>query len=358
MRWIAEANYKEEMKREAEPYLEKRRSERFFSVAQGGLGKKGSCSGPEEQAGRWSDAAAGEECLHVMCYTADDPQGVLVISHGFTESTPKYDELVYYFLQAGYHVYVPEHMGHGRSYRLTQDPSLVHVDTWKRYVCDLLALCRKVREEHPNLPLSLYAHSMGGGIGACAAAFEPELFSHVILSSPMIRPLTGNVPWPLAALIAQGMCLFGKGERYVAGQQPYDGKESFEDSASSSEPRFARYQEIRRRRPELQMNAASYGWLLSAIRMSLYLQSSGWKRITPPILIFQSESDQYVSLTALKRFAEKIRGKGKAPHCEYVVVPGTRHEIYSSPDKILRGYVERILSFLASPPFMGASSES
>lgn len=347
MRWIAEDNYREEMKREAEPYLAKRRSERFCSVTRDDFGRKSGGNDPETRTGRWSDAAdSGEKCLHVMCYTADEPRGVLIISHGFTESTPKYDELVYYFLQAGYHVYVPEHMGHGMSYRLTKDPSLVHVDTWKRYVHDLLALSHAIREEYPELPLSLYAHSMGGGIGACAAAFEPALFSRVVLSSPMIRPLTGNMPWPLAALIAQVMCLFGKGERYVAGQKPYDGKESFADSASSSEPRFARYQEIRSSRTEYQTNAASYRWLLSAIRMSIYLERCGWKKIIAPILIFQAESDQYVSLTALKSFADKIRKKRNTPHCEYVVVRGTKHEIYSGPDAILRDYVERILSFL------------
>mgnify|MGYP000046069714 FL=1 len=30
--------------------------------------------------------------------------------HGFTEAAPKYDEMIYYFLKAGYHVYMPEHM--------------------------------------------------------------------------------------------------------------------------------------------------------------------------------------------------------------------------------------------------------
>ena len=45
-----------------------------------------------------------------------------------TEAAPKYDEMIYYFLKAGYHVNMPEHMGHGQRYRLTADPSLVHID--------------------------------------------------------------------------------------------------------------------------------------------------------------------------------------------------------------------------------------
>ena len=92
--------------------------------------------------------------LHVVRYTADQPKGVLVISHGFTESAPKYEELAFYFLQAGYHVYLPEHMGHGTSYRMTEDLSMVYVDHWKRYVQELLQVCHAAKSENPELPLS------------------------------------------------------------------------------------------------------------------------------------------------------------------------------------------------------------
>ena len=68
--------------------------------------------------------------IHVQRYLAEKPKGVIIISHGFTEAAPKYDEMIYYFLKAGYHVYMPEHMGHGQSYRLTADSSLVHIDCY------------------------------------------------------------------------------------------------------------------------------------------------------------------------------------------------------------------------------------
>lgn len=63
---------------------------------------------------------------------------------------------------------------------------------------------------------------MGGAIGGIAAAWEPDWFHKVILSSPMIRPLTDNVPWPAATGIALEKCIFGKDEEYVAGRKPYD----------------------------------------------------------------------------------------------------------------------------------------
>jgi hypothetical protein len=85
---------------------------------------------------------------------------------------------------------------------------------------------------------------MGGAIGTIAAAWEPQLFQKIILNSPMLRPLTGNVPWPLVIAIAQTKCLLGREEDYVAGQKPYDGGETFETSGCTSRPRFEKYNEL------------------------------------------------------------------------------------------------------------------
>ena len=94
-----------------------------------------------------------------------DVRGIVIISHGYTENADKYKEVVYYFLKMGYHVYIPDHCGHGRSYRLAEDLFLVHVDSYKRYVEDLLSVARRARSDYGNLPLYLYGHSMGGRHG-------------------------------------------------------------------------------------------------------------------------------------------------------------------------------------------------
>lgn len=72
------------------------------------------------------------------------------------------------------------------------------------------------------------------------------MYKKVILSSPMIRPLTGNVPYPAAIRISRAACRTGREMKYVAGQKPYDGTEQFETSSGLSRPRFERYKEIRR----------------------------------------------------------------------------------------------------------------
>ena len=67
----------------------------------------------------------------------------------------------------GFSVYLPEHCGHGFSYRLTEDESLVHLDSFERYVEDFIFVTKKAKRTIPGgLKIYLYRHSMGGGIAA------------------------------------------------------------------------------------------------------------------------------------------------------------------------------------------------
>ena len=76
---------------------------------------------------------------------------------------------------------------------------------------------------------------------------------------------------------------------------------------------------------KFQVSAASYGWLLASVKMSWYIKYCGWKKLTAPVLLFQAERDDFVSVNALRKFAEKINHRG-ITSCEYVYLPGTRHE--------------------------------
>ena len=321
---LGEEHYADTMIKMVEPYVNKRAAELFLEREEG-------------------------HPIHCVRYRAVRPKGVVMICHGFTENAEKYKEVVYYFLKEHYHVCIPEHCGHGKSYRLTQDPSLVHVDCYQRYVEDFLFAAEKMKEEAGTLPMFLYGHSMGGGIGAAAVAKAPELFQKVILSSPMIRPLTGKVPWPDARRIAACNCITGRSERYVAGQKPYSGTDSFESSSSLSKARFDYYQSKRKAEPLYQLNAASYGWLLAAAKLNRGLQKSAWKKITAPVLLFQAEQEHLVSNREQERFirrlAYRMPGKGKL-----VRVPKTKHEIFNAGSRVQKGYWNMVFDYLSCTP--------
>lgn len=284
--------------------------------------------------------------LYCARYLADDPIGIVVISHGFTESEEKYKEIIYYFVKNQYHVYIHDHCGHGRSYRLVEDLSLVHVDSYGRYVRDLLAVAGLAGKEYPQMPLYLYAHSMGGGVGAAALAVKPELFKKAILTSPMIRPLTNGIPWPIASILAGILCRLGKSEDYIPGGKPFDGSETFEASPSVNRERYDYYQKKRERDPLFQMTSPSCGWMYGAVRLNRYLRNDAWKKIRTPILLFQADEDKWVSEKEQERFVRKINeaGRTKAQTCK---VPETKHEIFNSSTEVVEGYWQKVFDFLA-----------
>lgn len=315
---LEEDNYIEMMDKVVGPYLEERAQEFYWEREKG-------------------------KPIHCLRYLAEEPKGVVLISHGFTESAEKYKEILYYFVKEQYHVYMPEHCGHGKSYRLVEDPSLVHVDTWQRYVDDLLFAAEIARKEYPNLPLYLYAHSMGGGIGAAAAGKAPDYFEKVILTSPMIRPLTGNVPWDISRRITAAACR-GRRKTYYVNGKPYDGTDNFEDSSSLSRVRYEYYQNKRKNQQELQTNAASFGWLNAAGNLNEYLHKEAAKQIRAKVILFQSELEHLVSKEEQFRFVEELKAAGT--DAEIVLVKGAKHEIFNAKGRILQKYWEKVFDFL------------
>lgn len=320
-RLLTEQTYTKAMKEIVEPYLDAHGASFFLS------------------------REAGHE-IHVLLYrTSKPPKGAILVSHGFTENIEKYKEFLYYLLESGYHVCFPEHCGHGCSYRLTDDPSLVHIDSWQRYVADLLFVAKHLHRALPELPCYIYGHSMGGGIAAAAAAADPELFAKVLLSSPMIRPLTAPVPYRTAKKIAAHFCRIGRSDRYVAGQKPYSGPECFEKSCGTSRARFNLYQKKREKDLLLQLSAPSYGWLHAAGELNRYLQYRGYRQIQIPVLLFQAQDERLVSKKEQERFIRKLRRRGV--DASLIRVPGTKHEIINSNTEVLHAYLKHLTAFFS-----------
>ena len=186
MDWILEENYEESMMNRAEPYVDMRTSSGYFERIK-------------------------DKPLYFEHYKAEEPKGVIIISHGFTESIKKFTESVYYMLQAGYDVWGLDHLGHGRSFRIIDNPHIVHTEDFEDYVSDLVFFAENVvKPETGDLPLYLYCHSMGGCIGAWTIEVYPELFDKAVLSSPMLGLTFGAIPVPVVYAVAS---IIGIGER-------------------------------------------------------------------------------------------------------------------------------------------------
>ncbi|MBQ0000584.1 MAG: alpha/beta hydrolase, partial [Clostridiales bacterium] len=242
-------------------------------------------------------------------------------------------------------VYIVEHCGHGKSYRLLEsEPCKVYVDTYQRYVRDLLKVAALAKKENPELPLTLFGHSMGGGIAGVAAGRKPKWFDRVILSSPMIPPQTGGIPWGIAKALAHIACFFGRGKSWVFGHGPYKGLENFDTSASASRARFDYYQAYKNREATAQLSGATYGWIRAAAGIHRELMRKTIHRLHMPLLLVQAGSDQSVRNDAQDLFIELLQ-KDPDSDARMVQIPCSKHEIFNSPDEVYAGYLREIFRF-------------
>jgi len=109
------------------------------------------------------------------------PRAVVVLSHGKDEHTGRYLHVIDALTGRDYAVYAHDHRGHGRS----DGPRGVIV-RFDDYVDDIHLLVEYGRSMHPDLPLFLLGHSMGGLIAARYALLHQGLLAGLILSGPAL----------------------------------------------------------------------------------------------------------------------------------------------------------------------------
>lgn len=293
----------------------------------------------------WSffDASAFEPSLRRG--NLSSPLGTVVISIGFTQSEIRFAELSFYFLEYGLNVLILEHRGHGESSREIGDLEIVKVSNWKDYVRDFAAVMEDAEaRSFLSRPLFLYAHSMGGAIGAAAEEAFPLLFDRAVLSSPMMLP---KMQFPAFAMeaAAEFMCLIGRGDAKIpesTGFIPPSQGEPF-----SYRARDEWYFSKRLPCPLLHLSDACCRWSREALRMDRSIsKEKSVRKILTPTLIFQAGRDALVDPAAQNKFARRARQAG-APVwlCR---IPQARHDTFCLPQKELGRYLAKVMGFYLS----------
>ncbi|MCD8342320.1 MAG: alpha/beta hydrolase [Clostridiales bacterium] len=282
--------------------------------------------------------------IYYELYRPQAPRGWVVISHGLCESILKYQETIWYFLQAGYAVAMPEHRGHGHSFRPVKDLKLTHVERFDDYVEDFLFFFRQVvQPKAEGLPIFLYGHSMGAAVALRAVEENPTLpVQKLVLSSPMIAAKTKGIPRWLALAMARLAVALGQGQRYVLGQRANVGPESFGQSwcNATSKARFLWYCRLVEAHPELQNSSVSYCWLREALLVEKPMLDCG-AGVSIPVLLCQAGQDAMVKSEAQDALLALL------PQGEKALFPQARHEIFRSDDATVEAYFRRVLEFLA-----------
>ena len=314
---IREEHYQETMEKEVLPFLQAR--EQVLTV-NGEEGKP----------------------LYAVAYKADAPIGSVQMVHGFTENAYKYSELIHSFLRNGLNVVMYDQRGHGRSWRSEDisDPSLTHVDRFDEYVRDMEAVIAQALTGFPK-PWMVFCHSMGGAVTALYLEQHPDTFTRAVFCAPMIAPNLGGIPAAAIGAVCRCAKAVGNGKKRVFISKPYAGPEDFETSAASGKVRFAWYNQIKDTHKEFQNNGPTYCWTLEAVNVTKRILAPGAvERITCPARVYGAENDGSVMGEPQASFAARLKNGSRT------VVPGSRHEIYRSPDAVLFPWWHEILTFI------------
>lgn len=279
--------------------------------------------------------------IYYEYYIHPNEKASVVISHGFSECTEKYEEVIYYFYKRGYSVFILDHRGHGRSARQVANPSKVYVKSFDEYVRDF-AIFVKGLVYHKSLSKKyvLFAHSMGGAIASLVLEKYPTLFDCAILSSPMLKMNYGIVPQGMAPLLKTFSTLLHLKKLFAVGQHPFDGLPHYKESSCMSKVRYDYCLEKRRNNPKFHMYGATYGWTCAGMDAVKKLQDNV-SRIQTPVLLFQAKLDNVVNPDGQTQFAS-----ANPKFVKFVRVAGSKHEIFNAPYSIRTRYYEMIFHFI------------
>lgn len=343
---VSPSNFEEKMKTEILPTLKKCRREEWTRIKGKFCEAKGIREGgPGSGFVHWIfyEAASFDASLReVSCGV---PTGTVMISIGFTQSEMRFSELAWYFLKYGLNVLIVEHRGHGLSSREISDPEVVKVSHWRDYRSDFALVARDAeRKGYLSRPLFLFAHSMGGAIGASVEEAFPFLFDRAVLTSPMFLPKM-KLPAFVMQAAAEFMCLIGKGNMRVPGSTGFMPPSSKEPA--SYKVRDEWYFSECLPRSVFHLSDACCRWSREALRMDRQISKKGEiGKISTPTLIFQAQKDRLVNLGAQDDFVRKAKIE-EAP-IWLSKVQGAKHNIFCSSSDTLSSYLAMVIGFYFS----------
>ena len=118
-----------------------------------------------------------------------DPKAVVILLHGLAEHSGRYTHVAKALTDAGYAVHALDHRGHGKS-----DGKRTYVKSYAEYQRDILQFRRLVELRHPDLPLFVLGHSMGGNLALGHVLDHQAGVRGMALSAPALAPGTSLSP--------------------------------------------------------------------------------------------------------------------------------------------------------------------
>lgn len=279
--------------------------------------------------------------LHYRKYIKPGVTRGIVICHGFTENCEKYRELIYYFLQLNFNVYMWDFRDHGYSQRVCEHPNLVCIDSFDKYVMDMESFIEGIACKGGEEKLYLWAHSMGGGVAVSYLAKHADVFDKAVLCAPMIKPRT-FVPTFVMKMFIGIMCSLGKENTYLPFvYRGYPTKERFDLVSNGSKIKYSYYYRICLADEHYRKFGGSVSWMRECLTASGKIaKKETVDKIQLPLLVFKVERDTRVRNRSIEWFCKSSQ------NARLQTIPGRlRHEIHTGDANTLKMFLEQIDEF-------------
>jgi alpha-beta hydrolase superfamily lysophospholipase len=136
-----------------------------------------------------------DDGLYYRHWPAADTKAVVILIHGLSEHCQRYEHLAASLNQSGYALSSMDLPGHGRS-----DGIRGHIDSFEVFQKAALALYSRTQSSHPNTPIFLLGHSMGGLIAAQLLLNHQHKFQGAMLSGAAIQSPQEPPAWQVAII--------------------------------------------------------------------------------------------------------------------------------------------------------------
>ncbi len=238
----------------------------------------------------------------------DIGKGVVLISHGLGEHSGRYDHVAEAFTANHLHVYALDHIGHGQS-----PGKRAFVASFSDLTGGVAELRSHIALEHPDLPVVLIGHSMGGLIAARAVLDASTDYQALILTGPLLGVPTPPPTWQ-TWLLRMLSALFPAAKALSIDASAVSRDQAVVDNYVA-DPLV--YHENIPARTVVSLFDEASAVLGRASEISL------------PTLLLHGEEDELTSVPASRQFMADLGSTDK----HITVYPSMYHELFNEPEK-------------------------